>query len=103
MDPFPCVPHYHRLRIHLEDLAVICQYGSVENPEHRGITCTCPVNSFSYNPRHLTMTGGIFGYHIGIWKESYQNLGIQVKDAPECHTVYRAYQATKTHPLQCTN
>lgn len=43
MDPFPCAPHYHWLKIHLEDLAVICQYGSVENPEHRGITRTWPI------------------------------------------------------------
>lgn len=94
MDPCPCAPHYQWLRIQLEDLAVICQYGSVENPEHRGITRTWPINSpkgaFSYNPKHLTMTGDIFGYHIGKWKESYWHLGIQVKDAAECHTVYRA-------------
>lgn len=50
---------------------------------HQGVT-------FSYNLTHLTMTGDVFGYHIEIWKESYWHLGIQVKGAAECHTVYRA-------------
>lgn len=78
----------------LEDMAVVCQYGSDRNPEQGGVECTWLINSsrggFSFNLRHLVMTGDIFCYHIGIWKESYWHLGMQVKDAVEHHTVCRA-------------